>query len=426
MDTKTRKTLHKNIHPVPRRKLLRQRQGGMRLLGREAWYGVHHPHAKLPKYCHHSKFFSYAAKIEQMERNLTTFAEAKRTAFQAKGTLLTIVLRLPQFPKGVLLPKVFVLDTPENNAMTIGRLKMEPDGRIHFELARFHTGVAAQQDLTIAMQQAVRIPDIKNLVTALDDPPSEMFLCYITREGHLTDWHKAIWETTRIDIPTTIVHAEHVAGDVSANFGRITKICPINFEGMTPAKTRVLVLSDNTASGIQHVAVLEEILSHIKKVNRGKHHVKQIFIVSPLLTIYGASIISLWAAREEGISSTFVTSGALLGCNPPDRYFSPLTAEKNLIANPNLIAINHQAHGKKAAGRACVRGNWTASFMAPPYAMVRSKEELALYGSSNSELLKNSQNITLQVVKDAGVDPTLLIPFSTQQQAAYLGKNLLY
>ncbi len=402
MDARTKKTLHKNIHSDAK---------------------------KLPVFYTHSKFFAYAATIEALGDALPSFVKATRQPFpfaHGTGMLLTITLDIPNFPKTVAKPTILVLDTPENNAMTIGRLAVDDRGKLFFQLPRFHTGVPAQDDMAEAMRQAAHAAPIKKLLASRTDPARQSFLLYITREGQLINWHHAVYDATHQDIPFTIVHAEHVAGNIGGTFGRITKVCPINREGLNSAKLNLLCLADNTASGIQHVAVLEELLARVKEENHGTHKIRDLLIASPLMTLYGAMIISLWAAKEEGIATTIVASGALLGCNPPDRYFSPLLSDERLTANPKLIAVNHRAHGANAAGRACVRGNWTASFMAPRYAMERSKEELALYCSSNEELLKNSQTVTVDFLKSLGIDIASLIPTSTREQAEYLGKHLLY
>lgn len=396
---------------------------------------IHRPDAKLPIYSDHSKFFIHAQAIEKIEPQLTSFVKAKRISFnyltpsllkpykglQSSGQILELSLNLPDFPTGTAKPQLLIFDTPENNAMTIGRICLDED-QLHFQVARFHTGIPAQEDLSIAMQSAIQAPQLKEILATPQTLPQRMYITYLTREGHLTDWHRALYYSLGVSVPFTVVHAEHAQNPQIESFARVTKICPINLEGLQTEKLETLVMGDNTASGMQQIAVLEELLLKIKAKNNGDHKIKRLLIISPLLTLYGASIISRWAAMEENLSVTFIVSGAVLGCNPPDRYFSPVLAEKNFIANPNLIAINQAAYGPEAAGRACVRCNWTASFMAPEYAVARSIEELRMYGTTNEQVEALSKKLTLKEVKKLGLDPQQLFPYSTLEKAKRNGQ----
>lgn len=392
---------------------------------------IHRPDEKMPMYADESTFFKHAVEIEKIESKLTSFVSGRRTAFEYKtapfmtpfvgpksrGQVLDISLSLPHFPNNVSKPQILIFDTPENNAMTIGRLALDKN-QLQYQVARFHTGILAQDDLSIAMQAAAQAPQLQKLFGAASSLPERMYITYLTREGHLTDWHRAMYYSFGITVPFTVVHAEHAQNPDVKAFARVTKICPVNLEGLVPDKIEILVMGDNTASGMQQVAVLEEVIQQIKQKNDGQHHLKQLLIISPLLTLYSAGVISQWAAVEEHLPVTFIASGAILGCNPPDRYFSPVLNNPDLIANPKLLPLNQAAYGQ-AAGTACVRCNWTASFMAPAYAEARSEEELAMYGSTNAKVREQSAQID---VKKLDVPTQDILPYSTWQEAARLGK----
>jgi hypothetical protein len=144
---------------------------------------------------------------------------------------------------------------------------------------------------------------------------------------------------------------------------------------------------------MQLVAVAEDIVQRVSNESQGKNKPKNILVISPILTLYGASVMTYWA-NSNGINASFVCSGSLLGCNPPDRYFSPLTANPDLCSDPDLIRLNHAAYGK-AAGKACVWCNWTAHVASIHFALKRSEAELAQYGLTNQMVIEQSYNLKI-------------------------------
>jgi len=381
-----------------------------------------------------SNFFQIADKVEKLDPFLENFLEVKKRKSifvnppelarfygnETQADTLIVSLDLPAFPSSLESPKIIVFGTPDNYAMTVGRFRLKQK-TLSFQLARFHLGAFAELDMPMAMWPLAQVEEVKKLLGNPQDSHKKTYAINISREGHLTSGHTILARQGYPDIPYTIAHAEHQK-DPSNRFGRAAKVCQINFEGMNPHDISLLVVSDNTASGQQQVAVIDEALTHIKNLNLNPHRLTDVLILSPLLTLYGASIISYHNA-SEGIATTFVTSGGILGCNPPDRYFSPLKF-REFTADPRIVDINHMAHGK-TAGIACVRCNWTASFAAPRYALEKSEEELKSYGSSNAELFENSRKITPELVRSLGVDPKMLVPYSAYLEAEVEGKLAL-
>jgi hypothetical protein len=235
-------------------------------------------------------------------------------------------------------------------------------------------------------------------------------------------FESSLYNVLRKDIPYTSAHCSHrKTSDPDNPFGRIAESCPINYEGLNPAQAKLITICDNTASGMQHVRVLEDTIEHIEKKNGG-HNVQTLLIVSPLLTAYGATNIS-YAAAEKGIRTIFVCSGQLLGCNEPKRYFSPVLAQEQFSAKPNLLKVNRRVLGKYE-GIACSRCNWTASFSARESAFESSEAELSELGTSNLALLAEGFKINPFVLKDMGINPPDLIPYSTFDEARYRGIDL--
>lgn len=366
--------------------------------------------------CHNSSFFKLAKQVDAIEnleshlsssilkyKYLQSPTSPKEACKKGQATVLKVKLNLPIFPKKISKPKIFVFGTPEHNAITIGRF-IYYKNNFRFQLPRFHVGMPAQLDLEHAIGQSLQFPQIYSLFKGFGNITSKAFGINFTREGHLSEFQKAVFQYRKILIPFTIAHVEHAPSkNQHPVFKRVAKLCQINLEGLEPQKNKLLILSDNVASGMQQVAVGEYIVNFIKKQAK-KHSLKNLLVAAPLLTIYGASIISLWAA-QEGIATIFIASGGLLGSDS-QKYFSPLLINKNAAPNPELASIHHQAHGEKASHKACARCNWTASFLSPKTAIEDSEKELRLYGSSNNEVKKYSKQITFETLKkQASIPP---------------------
>jgi hypothetical protein len=351
--------------------------------------------------------------------NLAQFPHFKETG-SSEGNLLKIQLNLPHFEEfeGVAKPKIFVIGTPENEAVSLGRLALNDRDELFFQLSRFHYGHAALEDMSIGMNQALYVKEIGDLF-ALNNPEKDSFIIHITREGPMIRFESSLYNFLRKDIPYTSAHSRHIKVDDPGNeFGRIADVCDINFEGLIPSEARLITICDNTASGMQHVAVLDKTIQHIEK-NNGKHDIRTLLIISPLLTAYGATTIS-YAAASYGIRTVFACSAHLLGCIGPKRYYSPILNNENLSASPQFLNVNsfmHQGHAEER----CARGNWTSTFSAKDYALLTSDDELGRSGTSNAELIERGNRIDLKTLEDMGINPFDLIPYSTLDEARERG-----
>lgn len=351
--------------------------------------------------------------------NLNRFAHFRETG-KVEGNLLKIQLNLPHFEEftGVAKPKIFVIGTPENEAVSLGRLALDDNDELSFQLSRFHYGHAALEDMSIGMNQALYVGEIGDLFT-LNNPEKDSFIIHITREGPMIRFESSLYNFLRKDIPYTSAHSKHVkVEDPSNKFGRVADVCDINFEGLIPSEARLITICDNTASGMQHVAVLDKTIEYIEK-NNGKHDIKTLLIISPLLTAYGATTIS-YAAASYGIRTVFACSGHLLGCIGPERYYSPILNNENLSASPHLLNVNSFIHHGHTEER-CARGNWTSTFSAKDYALLTSDNELGRLGTSNAELMAQGSRIGPSALKDMNINPLDLIPYSTLDEARERG-----
>lgn len=332
------------------------------------------------------------------------------------GKYLEITLDLPNHPSNLNKPKIYICDTAENTATTVGRIKYdERDNFFHFIPARFHMGYPALKDMTYAMRASLRLKPLVDDITS----ESQMFMLHIAREGPLMRLEGSFFNEHRLNIPYTIVHSEHEkVNDPNNQFGRIARVCDINFEGLVPKKIKTVVIADNTASGMQHVEVLRKVVEYIRNANGSlRDNPKQFLIFSPLLTDYGILTISLFAA-SLGINIVFVTSSTILKCLPPERYFSPISNNEKLFVNPQHALVNKQALGE-LSGKICSRCNWTASFSATNAAILSSEAELAEYGWNNEGLIKQCKLLTIKRMHELSIDPRNYISYATLEEAQY-------
>lgn len=340
------------------------------------------------------------------------------------GNYLEITLDIPNHPSNLNKPKIFVLDTAENTATTIGRIKYNERNKLfHFIPARFHIGYPALKDMAYAMRASLRLePLLDNIFEGLNTiggSESEIFMLHIAREGPLMRLEGGFFNEHRLNIPYTIVHSEHEKVNDSTNqFGRTAKVCDINFEGLVPVNIKTVAIADNTASGMQHVEVLRKVVEHIRNANgNSKENPKQFLIFSPLLTDYGILTISMFAA-SLGINVIFVTSSTILKCLPPERYYSPVPNNEKLFVNPQHAIVNKQALGE-LSGKICSRCNWTASFSATNAAILSSEAELAQYNWNNERLIEQCKLLTIKKMRELSIDPRNYISYATLDEAQH-------
>lgn len=379
-----------------------------------------------------SVFFSIAPLADKIIENIDSHIDVRRFNLAYKNSKKLVgmgipeasqssaldieLINLPYFKNGVKNPHIYVLGSPESEATSFGRMVLDDNNKLHFQLARFHTGYGALKDMSYAMKQSLYVSDIAGLF-AEDKSEDDSFLVSITREGPMIRFESSIYNVFRKNIPYTIASCSHKPdSDPGNTFGRISDEPKINFEGLDPNQARTIIIADNTASGMQTVKVFETIMKYIHDHN-GTHgpRVDTLLIVSPLLAHYGALTIS-YAAAEYGVRTIFACSGHLLGCIGPERYFSPIQNNERLSANPELIKLN-QFILRGNTEKVCARCNWTASFSAEKAAYESSENELNTLGLSNSVVLERGLMVDINKLGEFNINPKSLIPYSTKDEA---------
>jgi len=311
-------------------------------------------------------------------------AEVLTTEFSSTGSITTI-------------------STPEAEIISgLGGFVPNTSGELVFIPPRFHLGPPAQIDMAVATHHLAQTSRLKNLQLSTDSQQSGIVM--FTREGHLTDWQRAIYFATGQSLPTTLVTISHQDADNSFTRQAVIRAQP-NLEGFNLGKLNVLHLCDPVASGMQQIAVLE----YFESINSLP---KQVIIIAPMATRFGMSVIECWC-RERQINFLGLTCATLLDSYPPLFYYSPYPKSASQIARP-IAEIADQVLSVFPETRGCIRCNWTASLMGnPELALSQSEEELKNLGTSNTELRQSYSWFTPQMAKEVGLLDSYL-PFSTR------------
>lgn len=296
---------------------------------------------------------------------------------------------------------VVAVSSPETEIIS-GAGGFDKDNK--FVLPRYHFGPLAQLDMEVAMYQLANSPKMKELIERSTADNSGII--YFAREGHLTNWQRALYLIDQNkNIPSTIVAMSHKA---SKNiYTRESQLSvKANLEGFNLNNLDILYISDPVASGMQHVKMMEEL------VNIGCRP-KIVVTIAPMATAFGMRVISL-ACKEMGINFVGGCCSALLESTKPLRYYSPYpTANENQVVDPDLYRFIRKFFGNKL-DKACIRCNWTGTFLGgPKMPLEASEEELRSVGSSNEELLNICNKITVDEAKRSNVYERL-IPYSTK------------
>jgi hypothetical protein len=273
-----------------------------------------------------------------------------------------------------------------------------------FLLPRYHFGPLAQLDMEVAMYQLANSPKMKNLIEKSTADNSGII--YFAREGHLTNWQRALYLVDQSkNIPSTIVAMSHKdCGNIYTRESQLS-VKP-NLEGFNLNNLKILYISDPVASGMQHVKMLEELVKMGCKP-------KTVVTIAPMATAFGMRVISL-ACKKMGINFVGGCCSALLESTKPLRYYSPYpAANENQVVDKGLYNFIRKFFGDKL-NKACIRCNWTGTFLGgPKMPLEASEEELRNVGSSNQELLNVCNKITVEEAKKDGVYEKL-IPYSTK------------
>jgi hypothetical protein len=348
-----------------------------------------------------SIFFKIAAQVEQ--ENLSEIVgKGKRGSFQIKNHLIysPILGKTNKLSYMETMGVVIVSSAEAEIISGAGGFDLNDN----FVLPRYHFGPLAQLDMEVAMYQLANTPMMKKLIKRSDENNSGII--YFAREGHLTNWQRALFLIdSKKNIPSTIVAMSHKPSNNS--YTRESQLSvKANLEGFNIKHLEILYISDPVASGMQHVKMLEEL------ADIGCHP-KMVVTIAPMATAFGMRVISL-ACKQMGIKFVGGCCSALLESTTPLRYYSPYpAANKNQVVNIKLHKFIRKFFGDKL-DKACIRCNWTGTFLGgPKMPLMASEEELKSVGSSNKELLDICKKITVKEAKKDRVYENL-IPYSTK------------
>lgn len=298
---------------------------------------------------------------------------------------------------------ISVVSTPEAEAVS-GAGCFIPDSEHHklkFVLPRFHLGVPAQMDMEMAVYQLAHTRIIREAI--LGAKADNSGIVYFAREGHLTQMQKAVYLTTRENLPTTLVSISHRPADNEYTRSAYFASEP-NLEGFSK-QLNTLFLCDPVASGMQHTAMIE-------KLEQMGRLPKKIVVIAPMATKFGLRVIER-TCKEKNIEFAAGVAGVLLDTQPPLRYYSPYPKEEIQAADTELFSIVRGLFGEKLS-QACIRCNWTGTFWGgDDFPMEASNDELGNLGLSNEELLEICAKLTENEAIKMGVVEKLL-PYSTK------------
>lgn len=304
---------------------------------------------------------------------------------------------------GEKMKNVSVVSSPEAEAVSgAGCFIPDPENnRLKFVLPRFHLGVPAQMDMEMAVYQLSQTRIIREAIEEAKADNSGII--YFAREGHLTQMQKAVYMTTRENLPTTMVSISHKMAENEYTRAAYFASEP-NLEGF-PEKPEILFLCDPVASGMQHVAMIEK-LEEMKKLPN------KVVIIAPMATRFGLEVIER-LCKEKDVEFVAGVVGVLLDTQPPLRYYSPYPRSQDQAVDPDLHTLMTGLFGENL-GRTCIRCNWTGTFWGgPTMPLEASDEELSGVGLSNKILVDICEKLTETEAIKMGVVEKLL-PFSTK------------
>ena len=348
-----------------------------------------------------SIFFEIAAKVEN-EKLSEIVGEGRRGKYQIKNhRLYSPVLGENSEVSFMEAMGVVAVSSPEAEIIS-GAGGFDENEK--FLLPRYHFGPSAQLDMEVAMYQLANSPKMKELIEKSNENNSGII--YFAREGHLTNWQRAIYLIDHNkNIPSTIVAMSHCPGENI--YTRESKLATkANLEGFNLQNLEILYISDPVASGMQHVKMIEEL------ANIGCHP-KTVVTIAPMATAFGMRVISL-ACEKMGINFVGGCCSALLESTKPLRYYSPYPAAHENQAVDRDLHKFIKNYFEDRLNKTCIRCNWTGTFLGgPKMPLEASEEELKSVGSSNNELQSICNKITVEVVKNAGIYEKL-VPYSTK------------
>ena len=333
-----------------------------------------------------SIFFDIASQVD----GETQKSGGEREEIKVTNSVYQGVLGREKTVKFLQRENVTVISTPEAEAISGAGGFVGKNGE--FLIPRYHLGVPAQWDMEVAMYYLANTPAMKEIISKSRHDNSGVI--YFAREGHLTEFQKAIYLMNGENLPTTIANISHKSAE--NEYTRESVISTkLNLEGFNKKNLEVLYICDPVASGMQHVAMLEE----LKRLDCLP---KTVVIVAPMATGFGLRVIEL-ASKEMGIDFRAGCCAAILDSSKPLRYYSPYPENRENVVDQDLHEFIRGYFGDKL-GKSCIRCNWTGTFYGgPDMPMKASEEELNEVGLSNKELLDICARIGAKEIAELGL-----------------------
>ncbi len=360
-------------------------------------------------------FYNIAKEVESSEKELSferfcisvknSEAYVPWIGFCSELSVLEVSLN------GEKRKNISVVSSPEAEAVSgAGCFIPDPENnKLKFVLPRFHLGVPAQIDMEMAVYQLAQTKIIREAIKEAKAENSGII--YFAREGHLTQMQKAVFLTTKENLPTTMVSISHKNADNEYAREAYFASEP-NLEGFSN-NIQTLFLCDPIASGMQHVVMIEK----LEEMGRLP---KKVVVIAPMATRFGLEVIEK-LCKKMGVEFVAGVAGVLLDTQPPLRYYSPYPRNQNQSADPELHTLMTGMFGENLS-RACIRCNWTGTFWGgPKMPMDASDEELAGVGLSNKILLDICDKLTEKAAIKMGIVEKLL-PFSTKMLITKTGR----
>lgn len=300
--------------------------------------------------------------------------------------------------------EIGVISSPEAEAIAGAGCIEIVEGKEVFKLPRNHFGVKAQMDMEVAMWQLTLSQTLKKIVS--ESRVDNSGIVYFAREGGITQWQKAVYLSTGISLPTTLVCIHHTKAENS--FSRIAEVVNgVNLEGFPLDNLENLYLCDPVASGMQQVAMIEKLLSMGAKP-------KRVIVIAPMGTNFGLKAVSIFC-KSKGIEFKAGVCASLLDNALPLRYFSPYAKDDKQCADLKIKRVVSKIFGENLH-RFCIRCNWTGSFWASEeLALSDSDKELKDLKMCKDELRKKEEEF-MEYIEKKRVIKDKLLPYSTRAE----------
>jgi len=300
--------------------------------------------------------------------------------------------------------EIGVISSPEAESIAGAGCVELVKGKEVFKLPRNHFGVKAQMDMEVAMWQLAQSQTLKKIV--MESKVENSGIVYFAREGGITQWQKAVYLSSGVSLPTTLVCIHHTKAENS--FSRIAEVVNgVNLEGFPLDNLENLYLCDPVASGMQQVAMIEKLLTMGAKPRR-------VIVIAPMGTNFGLKTVSIFC-KSKGIEFKAGVCASLLDNVLPLRYFSPYSRDDKQCADLEIKRAVAEVFGENLH-KFCIRCNWTGSFWASEeLALNDSDKELKDLDLCRKELEEKEEEFMGYLVKKEGIKDKLL-PYSTRAE----------